>query len=254
MAAVPVVLGTITFGDGVPDADGAFWRLAAIDGWDSPEVRQQFHEPTGRHGLRLGSSLYGPRALLLAGSCVVPSDAAFWLAFNRLAAVTAFPATPTLAVYETTPKSCAVVRSDRIRMKPFGPLNGFEFEVPLIAVDPRKYALSNTSTALPGTGGTTATNTGTVETWPTLTVEGPGSGNVIVSNVTTGRTVRFDVTLGAGETLVADFRNATLTVDGIQRQELVHSVTSWWPLVAGSNVITNSGGGTRTLVHRAAWI
>ena len=72
----------------------------------------------------------------------------------------------------------------------------------------------------------TVTNSGTVETSPTFTIEGPIAAPYLES-VTAGKTVWLNVTVGAGETLVVDFATKTVTVDDVV-QPHVAAITSRW--------------------------
>jgi hypothetical protein len=265
-APLVVTLGGITFNNDAADTNGAYWYCGEIDGWDSPAMRISQLEPTGYHGVVIGEMLYGPRALVLGGpsgsagegSCVLGtvSAANYWASYYRLMAATqtvpllgARPATIALAVAEPTPKQANVLRAGPVRIREFRGAIGFNFEVPLIAADPRKHAL--TASTLAGAAGS-AVNGGIVEVWPTLTVVGPGSADVIVTNTTTGKLVRIPVTLSGGQTLVVDFEQATATVNGTP--VAVHSSTRWWTLPPGTSTITYSGGGTAVLSWRNGWV
>lgn len=244
-----VSLGGITFNTEVPDADGALWTCGEIVGWDSPPMRLQGLPPTGRHGQVAGQSLYGPRALVIPGTCAVDTRAAQEVARYKLAAATnLLGPTGTLVVNEVAPKQAAVMRSGNLRMKDWPGAHAFEFEAPLLAPDPRKLSTTLTTAAIAAT----VTNAGTFDTWPVLTVVGSAAGPIQVTKG--GKTVRLNGALTGGQTLVADFATATVTINGVARNDVVDSATVWWSLAAGANVVTYSGGGTASLAFRSAWI
>lgn len=252
MAAVNVTLGGLSFNAATVDGNGAKWRIARIEGWDSPSVRQSLFDPTGVHGQVVAEILYGSRAIVLTGTCTTPSEAAYWLSHTALATATNSLAIPgTLVVNEPTPKQASVVRAGEVRMRPIGAYRGFEFEVPLLAPDPRKYATTAVSGAL--TGSDIVANAGNIETYPTLTVVGPSTSPM---TFTLGaRVVTLNISLAGGETLVADFAARTVLVNGVNRYDVVASSTRWWALAAGNNTVGSSaGGGTASLSRRSAWI
>lgn len=143
-------LGGIIFDpDAGPDANGIEWIISELDGWDSPELRQNLLNPTTIHGQVIGESLYGGRAMTATGWICVPNEASFWTARNTLAAATNLVSTEgTLIVRETPPKKCQVRRAGKLRMRNHDDVYVVEFEIPLIAPDPRKYALDNTVVSL----------------------------------------------------------------------------------------------------------
>lgn len=111
-------------------------------------------------------------------------------------------------------------------------------------LDPSKSILpvSLSSSALLGT--TTLTIAGDVKTWPTWTVDGPGT-DLVVRNDTSGREFRWGGTLGIGEQLIIDTRPAIKSVLSDAGVNLFGGLTAWdlWPLVPGGNdlIITLAG-------------
>src|SRR5690606_29339472 len=100
-------------------------------------------------GAALGRSMLGARSLVLDGTVVAPTDELHWAAYNTLLAAVGNTVTPRwITVHEPTPKRVAYVRrsSPSIRFH-----NGrvFEFQVDLVALDPRKYAVDPTEIIVP---------------------------------------------------------------------------------------------------------
>lgn len=111
-------------------------------------------------------------------------------------------------------------------------------------LDPSKSILpvSLSSSAILGT--MTITVAGVVKTFPTWTIDGPGT-DLVVRNDTTGREFRWGGTLGAGEQLIIDTRPPDKSVVSGAGVNLFGGLTAWdlWPLVPGDNdlIITLAG-------------
>lgn len=144
-------LGGIVFDpDAAPDVNGVRWVVSELDGWDSPELRQQLLDPTSVHGRVFGESLYGSRDMTMTGVADVPDEPTLWVARNALANATNLVlAGDWLVVHETPPKKCLVRRAGRVRMRNNPDVLWVEFEVPLVAADPRKYAMDDTVVSIP---------------------------------------------------------------------------------------------------------
>ncbi len=253
MAAVVVTLGSITLGNDVADGNGAIWHVGEIDGWDAPDLRATVLPLAGEDREAMGPVLYKGRALSLKGTCVTPTDAAFWASRAALSTATLLTTTSgLLTVAETTTKKISVYRAGRVLMRPLGGLHGFEFEVPLIAPDPR--ILANTATTITAAG--TATNTGNFKASPVLTVTGVAAGPIVLTRTAPGatRTVSITTAVPGGQQLVVDFKARTVLLNGVNRYDLVTATPQWFDIEAGANTIGYSGGGTFALTWNASWI
>lgn len=251
MSAIVVTLGALTLGDDPADANGAYWDLNAVEGWDSPELRVSMLELPGEDREAIGPLRYRRRALSLVGRCIVPTVAALWLSKTKLMEATNLTrAAGTLTLTETTTKKIAVYRGGRVMWKPLPSLGAFDFEVPLIAPDPR--ILANTATTLAGSG--TATNTGDFKAAPVLTVTGAAAGPIVATNSTSGRTVTVTTAVPGGQQLVIDFKARTILLNGVNRYDLVTGTPQWWDVDPGANTIVYSGGGTPLFSWNDSWI
>lgn len=100
---------------------------------------------------------------------------------------------------------------------------------------------------------TTITNDGSVETWPTWNIYGPGSA-VALRNLTTGKNLLMTtVTLSTGQSIQVDTRPDYKTVqrdDGTNMWSSVDFGSSLWPLARGVNRIRLEMTGTTPLVSR----
>ena len=253
-----VTLNGIDFDD-TADSDGIIWSWTSLDGWwDSPDVRletSEFHPD----GLSYTVGRHNGRAIVLSGYAAIPegSPALWFTAARTLAAACNIVRTAAvLYVDEPIPTRASVRRSTRYRVRRVGELRGMEFDVPLLAADPRKYSQtlhSNIDASLTGAGlgpdDATIVNAGTDDTWPTLTIDGPAT-NPRVRNVTdNSKYVQWIGTLGAGDTIVFNLRNRSLELNGVDDISNLDTGSTWWRLKPGSNTVRYTrtvGGGDST--------
>lgn len=88
-------------------------------------------------------------------------------------------------------------------------------------------------------GDVSVTNPGDIIAWPVWTVTGPGS-NIILTNLTTNKTLEVDTTLSAGEQLVIDTRPGRKTVTGPGSVNLFGSMNATsviWSLPVGASTV-----------------
>ncbi len=101
------------------------------------------------------------------------------------------------------------------------------------------------------------TNDGTVEIWPTVTVQGPAS-NLWLESLTADRWLKLDLAMSATDQLVVDFAARTVTLDGVNRTGSLVPGSRWWPLLPGANTIRirsdATAGVTVTWTWRSAWL
>ncbi len=252
MAAVVVTLGALTVGDEIADANGAKWYLDAVEGWDSPELRSVLYNLPGHDRQAMGPVYYNARALSLVGDCHAPTEAGFWASKAKLMGATNLTNTSgTLTLTEgANTRKITVHRGGRVLWRPWPALNGFTYEIPLLAPDPR--ILANTATTLAGAG--TATNTGNFKASPVLIVTGSAAGPIVIANTTAGRTVTVTTAIPAAQLLVIDFKARTVLLNAVNRYDLVTGTPQWFDIAPGANTITYSGGGTPSLSWNDSWI
>ena len=116
----------------------------------------------------------------------------------------------------------------------------------------------NMTYAAGGTGGNlTAINAGNRRTRPVLTITGP-SNTPRVENVTAGRYLLFNLTLGVGDFLVVDLDARTVLLGGTaSRYSSLSSGSSWWDLAPGVNLLKFTSAdslGTLQVAYRSAWL
>jgi hypothetical protein len=276
----------ITFNTAQADPQGVEWWCGELDGWDFPDVDVSPLPRMGRHGVWIPPSWFRACSITMRGTFVAPDLASADIAVEQLAAAAALTSSPgVLRVYEHNAAQRAVRLGGRVRLdRSLAEGRHVNFEITLIAADPRRYALAEQSVTFgvnvaPATGhgivfplafdfdfgsegeitgGTPVQVAGTVETPPTFTFRGPCT-SPSITNVTTGKTWRYTGSLLAGETLVVDIDAATVMLGGTgNRYYLVDPASDWWMLVPGQNVLTyaaaGAGTGDVTVKWRSAWL
>jgi hypothetical protein len=242
------------------DAFGVEWHTTAFDGWDGPGVRSESFPVIRRHGVFPGEWLYDSRTMGIHGFFWAPTEGAMWAARNRLAAASsAFSVNPGLMTVKepgNIPESFFVTfwRSDRLQMTT-KTANAVEFQIPLLAADPRKYDLTQKTQSIV-LGHQTIVSDGTIETDPLVTIHG-GSTNPTLFNMTVGGNgIKFNTVLNPGSNLVANWRDRTVLINGVSHYEVVDVNTAWWPIIPGDNDIylTSDGGGSGDIVWNDAFI
>jgi hypothetical protein len=259
--------------------------LTDLSGMDSPEVRENADDLVQMDGGIHGDFFYGRRPITMSGILLNPADASDRNArINKLSA--ASDAMRGDAVLDWTP-SGGVHQFIRVRRQQPLRVSGTwqkEFQVALVAADPRIYSFALNSLTVPAAAATTdfgrafdsgydidygpaavngqalVTNAGTTLSYPILTITGPGS-NPSISNLTTGGRVSLLYTLGVGETLVVDTLNRTVMLGGVSSRygAIDFLNTTWWGLAPGVNDVrlafsSFSNGASLRVDWRDAWL
>jgi hypothetical protein len=233
----------VTFNDITQYPAGAgHWCIDVLDGWDdTADLELASSLRGGVDGEVLGSFAQAKARHLLIRGYVVAGDRARSEALKDQIR-SSWPRNVDLVLsrYEPVPKFVRCRRNGKIEFPPGEDVGtGFAFRLPVIAPDPFKYALAPVSgsagVAGQSTGGrtyprtypmvyTTTTgsgnavvivNAGTAPTPPYITLTGPlvkGAWRVVLEN--TGDTFQMDIGLGAGDTMVLDFRNRLALLNG----------------------------------------
>lgn len=256
MPCITVTLGDLVLEDlaaSDPDAVANVWSWTALDGWwENARPRMSRFPRRHHHGDHTFGRSYEPRAMTLAGFVNTGRDATrYYTALERIQTTADLVSSSgTLTVAEPIdPKFATVVLVDRPRVRRIGKYAGIEFEIPLLAPDPRKYGTTLHSATASGTH----TNAGTAPSDPTMTVLGAATNPQWTLS---GDLVKFTYSLAGGATLVVDFDDRTAIVDGstdIKADLDVTTSPGWFTLAPGANVVAYSGGGTATLAFRDAW-
>jgi hypothetical protein len=286
LGGLSATLGSVALG--TVDAAGVAWFLQTLEGWDSPETRSEFTDREGDHGAWASPVYLGSRPITLAGTIDAPSQTALEAAMEQLRVAAGLTDT-LLTVWQTVPKQCLVRRSGKPLMQYITDTKA-TYSVMVTAEDPRRYSITEQSgtTGLPvTTGGLTfpavapfafsasgatgaigATNAGTMETRPVLTVAGPVVAPLISALYADGsvRLLSYSQTLQSGESLVIDTDARTVLLNGVSRRRFL-TVSQGWPTIPAAapdgtpaavtfqfQSGTYSATATLTAVWRSAWM
>lgn len=224
-------LGDIPFNQ--VDAFGVEWYWSELQGWGTPPLVGDPVQRAGDEGGYMPGRVHGPRRMALTGTIAAGNEVDRDDAFNRLVASVPIDHDVLLMVNEQVPLLTLVRRdTGQIQRKNVNATTT-QFQVPLIALDPRKYAqalfrgfaaLTSSSGIIPpltppiliggGRGTTlTLTNPGTMATRPVYTIQG-GVNVPTIRNMTTGERLRWNLLLGQGQTLVVDSDAKTALING----------------------------------------
>lgn len=264
---------------GSTDASGITWRLNMVEGWDSPPAAVgQVVQRSADHGGWPTAQYYGPRILTLDVTAEAPTQALRDQARAQLQQAVSISDLCVFTYDEPVPKLAYVRRNAQAGITESYPnLIGVDFSIPLVAPDPRKYATVAQSASSqasspavplslpfsggtpvtlanevpPGTQGIAAVNSGTFETRPVVTVQGPAGAPAIV-NASTGMAVSFSsLTLKSTDTLVLDMDARQAYLNGAFTP--ADSSSAWWVLEPGASVIYLTASGSNGSVISAQW-
>lgn len=186
--------------------------LTGISGLDSAEVRESGENLTAFDGGIAGPNYYGRRPLVLEG--LVYGHGSTSERATKLAKLTrATNAMRGDALLRWTPSgfSAPVFLTVR-RQQPLKIDGGWNktFQASLVASDPRIYSNTSQSASLTNIASTlTAVNNGNTETFPIYTISGPIT-NPMITNQTSGATMRFVAGLLAEDQISIDTLNRTI--------------------------------------------
>lgn len=254
-----VRLGSITFGGG-PDGDGDNFVLTEVEGWEFPQV-DMASASRADDGDVLSRLRLGGRAITLVGTASTSSIDNVWRVRKKLAtAVGALVrAAGTLYVDEASVGALtqASVRvSQPMRVKRYGPY-AVQFEIPLMAFDPRKYAQTATTSSGSALGAVAVTNDGNYPSPPTLVIHG-ASTNPRVTNAQDGsKMLKLQVAIAGGASATIDVAARTIThSSGASWYQYLTTDSQWWELYPGVNNLTfaSDSGGTLDVSFRSAYI
>lgn len=272
MTSVPIDSPVYTLGGWMGNAldeQGVTWIVEKEEGWSSsPPTRPTIEDRQNADGAWSGPGFYGPRVINLSGRAIAPDRLTMLAAKDRIKASINARAPGLLQVDEAHLSRMSMVRlTDRIDIND-ETAQVFNWGFTLTAPDPRRYAIESVtaSTILPTgltagftfpagfpllfgglpSGGTTGsvfvTNDGDFDYTPaTIVFSGPIA-SPSVAHVESGRTLTFDLTLAADETLVIDLLRQTVLLNGSANRAYTRAAGSaWFWLQPGSNQLVFAG-------------
>jgi hypothetical protein len=259
MTCIAVELNSFLFDGTTQDADGVVYSWESIDGWfDSPDftITTDFRPI----GASIIGAQVGGRTIALNGLIHDPNpttalgDRAFQAMRTLKANCATMFASALLAVDEPLlPLQAIVGQSAPMRFKPQNALAAVEFQIPLLAPDPRRYSMTPTSVAL--TGSDVVTNNGDIVSPPVATFTGGSTVFIRNFSVPGDPFVQFNGTVSSP--LVIDMANLTAVMGGLDVSGSLSGPAvgppAWWSLISGPNAIGYGGGGSCQLDYRDAY-
>ena len=279
-----VTVNATTFNDaGTKPPDAQHWAIDVLDGWKvTPQLEYSVNKISDVDGEIL-SEVQSAKAKYLTVSGYVlaatreQSEMLEDLLVNTFARNTEL----TLVRHEVVPKFVTCRRVGSIEIS--NPMeNGWRFTVDLMCPDPFKYSLVPIGPYSAGVAGLSSggrtyprtypleydtissgsenrvvlTNAGTAASSPTVTMTGPlVKGGWRLSNETTGQDLSMDVALAVGDTMLIDFANELVYVNGFLVGPSV--VGDFWRVVPGVNIIKlyadYDPASTFTITTYSAW-
>lgn len=239
--------------------------LTDVSGFDAPELRESADDLVQMDGGIHGDFYYSRRPVTLTGLVLNPASAD-----ERNRKMTKIM------------RACRALRSDAIvewtlsggyqqyisaRLQNGPRFEGAwqkSFQIGFVAADPRIYSKIYQQNAAPAASpyaALTLNNAGNADTWPLVSVRGPGT-NPTVVNYSTGQAIRLVYTIPtASDFVVFDAFNRTVKLNNTASVysgiDFINS--DWWALAPGDNEIrlyfdSFSTGASLTVEHRSAWL
>jgi Siphovirus-type tail component, C-terminal domain len=273
---------------GLVVGDGTAFELNQIEGLaDMPDLRTSDRTRLRRHGELPGDDFLGGRSIVLTLEVFGADDTAFQAAIDALKLAFA-PGSPEASLVLQVP-GIAGGGQRRINARPRKlalpvDVDRFFYRQPtciiqLDATDPRIYddALQSVATSLAATptghtwnntwnlswgtagvsGSIFANNAGTFPTPPAFRIDGPVT-NPSIENITSGFTLAFNITLGAGEFLDIDTDARTVLLGGTASRYSTLTIADWFDLKPGITELkfrgTTAGSPQLTAIWRSAWL
>lgn len=262
------------------------YHLTAVDGFDSPALREARENRSAMDGQIDYASLLGERLLALKGKILASSVSE--RDSRRQPFINAFKMD---GIYDwlkwqipgEVAKQCYckvfdLKIDDRYDGDPFIR----NFIINLIAVDPRIYSQEELTKTVyipsavggrvyvkvyPKTYGTiqtggkiTCANDGNYSVLPTVKMYGPLSSPKIRNNTDSAKEILINLVVADGDYLEIDFEEKTIMLNGTaSRYNYLDSDSQWWELKTGNNEIEFRDGlgnvnGKAEIVYRHGWI
>lgn len=235
-----------------PDSNGVKWGLFDLDGWNNGvDVKPATYDRPFQDGATLDRFTYAARMLTLHGGLVAPTAALATAAVRELMQGT----NPHDDNYGDALRTLSVVpldsaglfqtmgfrRSGSPIIKPSQYGKAYEFQVPMIAPDPRKYAAAqSTATASPFSRPVSCTSLGNIDSFVQVVITGPIT-NPVVTHNRTGWTWKANQVVPGGGGIGFDTK---LHTTGPYPRSVVDVASQWFPILPGVNLYTLSGSGT----------
>ncbi|MCE5227130.1 MAG: phage tail family protein, partial [Porphyromonadaceae bacterium] len=260
--------------------------ITKVKGLDNPDLRQEIEDKAANHGQNDYGQYLGGRLITLEGKIMGESDIdkntlrdALDKAFIKDGVYRWLKFQPTGGVAKQI--YCKVFDKD-IPDEYQGMKYFRDFTINLLAVDPRIYSQTETTSTVyipTSTGGfsfpltfplsfgtarvggsITCNNLGNFESLPLVKMYGPLNAPEIKNITDDNKYIKINMVINTGDYLEIDFENHTIMLNNTASRYLyLDSGSEWFSLLAGNNSLTfkDSGGnidGYCTITWKSAWI
>lgn len=246
--------------------------LPPIEGLEIPQIRTSRQNYSGRDGGRVNAQYFSPRLISFQGHINEDTCQDHEQARKNLQA--GFPIRTLINMQITTPAGDIYVTDGHVidLKMDFQAKRYSQFKIDFLCRS--SYFLSSSVNSLevprfqgggfilpvilpiifaPGVGTTNAVNNGTETVYPVIKIEGSAT-DPVVTHVSTGQTVGFNITLAPTDKIVVDMNERTATLNGSSALSIRTPQSRWWGLDVGSNPIRfNTSSGTDTGTVRVIW-
>jgi hypothetical protein len=243
------------------DANGGNFIITGITGLGAADIRTSSFLFSGRHGGMVTDQLLGFRNLSVTGKIGNNSGTRLQHQLDRQALLDSMPIGTTFPIYITTFAGLTYrIDVNLIDLKLEYNRRGYmsDFLIQLTAGDPYFYSTdggdeqtANVSRIQEGgyitpyilpviweTGGspTIVTNSGDANYYPVITLSDEAL-NPVITNLATGESFGLDLSMLAGDEVIIDMYNRTVTLNGADILGNKTDDSVWWALFPGDNPI-----------------
>lgn len=237
------------------------YQMESLDGLIGlPAVRDGNEDRSDTHGQWPGRQLLGPRILQGSVNIINLTSTALENALNSL--VTIFQNSQTeRGFYFMRPgqaKKVIFCNPRRVEVtSKYETTKGIargSFE--LKASDPIIYSAAESTVAIGANTTVGITQSGNYDegTYPIIRYTAPVTNPVISNALDGGRTIRLNITTGAGQTLDIDTKKQSVRVNGVTQLNAIRSDNQWWALLPGNNAINNATNTACSVIFRNAYV
>lgn len=226
-------------------------RVVSTSGlFDLPDMKTSDSDLQDDHGGQVGRDLLSMRRVIMDLRVIASTKANM---YNKLEAIAAAFQPADALIPLVFQRAGIGKRFVNVRPRMLG---GFETKaaldhgqgdgsVMLLAPDPRKLAFVQSSVVVPiaasaFSGDATATMLGNFKggAKPIIEIPGPVNNPRITNAADDNRGIRIDINILAGQTLIVNAHDRSVTLGGVDQSASVRTDNQWWNLLMGANLIT----------------
>lgn len=232
--------------NGVDLGTGTPFPIKNAEGFSGPEIRMAIYDRPGLHGATYSTSKWGQRRFRVEGR--VKGDTGTEYLENRAKLQGAFDIDGgerdlKIEMADGKKWQIGVIINEPLEM-PFraGEVSMGDYRIEMSAANPYFYSQDKEEVTVTAASGESVINGGNTTVFPVFTLEGPLTGDAIITNVTTNETMIFAAVSGEtysvamGEELAIDVYNRSVEIGGYSAYSRWSG--NWIALPSGESVIT----------------